>query len=234
MDLNYLKRIIAEYKYGQYSLLDNRVKIFVDEPNKTLILEHFYAPGAQSKRGNCTELMNSAYLEIKKMHPEYFIIRAEGNEPQFFNQSFTAHTFLLLPEVDTLKDKGFTQGEEDLKKIIKNDPLVFDPAFKKIMYLSGSGYSIVMGFNKSHKVAYSDYCLLPHGLSVPLGIKSDGNIVFIGADFNSPSRLSIVFPLSPSFVKNCDLNDRTIDFLLEKKRFCRQAKGQKKITSSQL
>lgn len=203
--LNSIENMLSNYTYGQYSLLENKPKItFVDTTfiNRTII-ENYYSKGEASTKGNCAELANHLYDQIKDLEgfTTHIIV---GEEPQFFYgngkegraKKTATHVFLALT------DKQYNTPEE----LIKANPYIVDPSFGILKQLEGSEYKInrimeregdpdgdvqisigrllPLGFDQNNLVLYKG-----NGLDHEIFLVNENNRVFDYASINDKKKV---------------------------------------------
>jgi hypothetical protein len=191
MDTEALSALIEPYEYGQFNVLDNGMQITYNRIARQIKLDPFYRHAERPTQGSCSELMVSAYLDIKERFPDAHVTRVVGTEPRFFNGSST-HCFLFVSEGDLMDGRKYTQNPTDIEDVVSQDPLIVDPSFNKVGPLSDSGYTVINLRNEGHKSNYFDSVILNQGSGVPLGISSNGALVGLTVNFASPYLMDIV------------------------------------------
>ncbi len=189
--LGELSDLVKSYEYGQFNILDNGMKISYNPEERQVELSPFYHFGDSPTMGSCSELMTTAYSEIRKRHPDYYVIRAAGHDPDFFTRQKSNHCYLLVSHEDLMKGKPHTREQADIKEVTSKNPIVVDPSFHRVVRFSDSGYIATVLHNQGCKVLYSNALVLPHGEGVPLGISSKGELVNLYANLDSPQVIDI-------------------------------------------
>jgi hypothetical protein len=134
--------------------------------------------------------MVSAYREIRRLHPDYYVLRACGNDPNFFFDKRSNHCFLLISEHDVMSGRDCitsekycsnteTDGTEAIENIANKNLLLVDPSFNRIERFSSSGYRITKLTNQGVGIPMTSSCILRHPGSIPLGISSKGEIIYL-------------------------------------------------------
>jgi len=233
MDPKNLKELVADYEYGQFNILDNGMKISYNPKTRQVKLDPFYHYDAHPKRGSCGELMSTAYLEIRDTHPDLHVTRVTGNDPNFYRNSDAKHCFLFVSEQDLMGGKYYSHEPEDIEQVIEQDPLMVDPSFKTVVPFSESGYKVQRLMNQGCKVSYSNRLVLPHNSGVPLGVDTQGDIVYLMANLDTQGALDIGLQSSGSSILQYRLEDtalverltddpkimRFVELLKERERF---------------
>lgn len=220
MDINNLTKLIQSYKYNQFNIIkSDDINVNYNPKSRTVEIESFYEHDVISKSGTCSELMNSTYIEIKDKYPELHVTRVTGNEPSFYKQTLfskkpsNSHCYLLLSEQDLMDGKYYSDEKKEIKTIKKNNPLIFDPSFQKILPLAESKYSLERLMNEGCNVAYSNNLILKHDEGTPIAISSSGEMVYLMANLNTPNVIEIGLQKKGSNVKQYNLDS---SILLEK------------------
>ena len=136
-------KIFADYEYGRFNLLDD--KFGITEVDGVVIFSNFFSPNSQ--RGTCDEVAEHFYQNSEKG-----FYRATGNEPLFFcEKGRTVNHDYLLQLQDTLPDDYWelsTGRKVDI--MLEQDPLIYDPSFKKVVRFSDSGYTLKNVINEPY------------------------------------------------------------------------------------
>ena len=102
-----LRQIISRYTYGELDLLENGMEIYFNETDWEMLLYPFYRHTGYPIQGSCTELMNTAFKDIKSLHPEYNLTRVIGNDPDYFNDLTAEHYFILISDKNLMGKEDF-------------------------------------------------------------------------------------------------------------------------------
>lgn len=191
MNTHQLSDLIAQYEYGQFNILDNGMQISFDPITRQVKFDPFYHHDVRQTRGSCAELMNTAYLDIRERHPKVHVTRVEGNDPDFFIRPRDKHCFLFVSDEDLMDGQPYTHEPKDIEQVVSQNPLIVDPSFQRVVPLSDSGYSVQKLRNQGCKITYSNTRVLNHNQGVPLGINSQGEIVYFMVNFDSPQLIDI-------------------------------------------
>lgn len=162
-----IEKMLGDYKYGQYSLIENEPKITeVDTGyNHVTFIENFYSEGNKSKKGTCMELSNKLYEEINKME-NISVYKVFGQEPRFFYGGNSSHYFLALTE----------SPRENVEELLKSNPLIVDPSYGFVSKIENSGYKISM---IKEKVSSNGIAKIPFHYSVPLGFDNENLVIYL-------------------------------------------------------
>jgi hypothetical protein len=227
-----INELIKDYKYGQYNIIEKDIKIYCNPKTKETKIENFFDHDKFLRTGSCSELMNTAYMELKIIHPEYYIFRSTGKEPQFYHGKKATHCFLLV-----LKDNPFLQyantkeSKRKIKEYIIQNAFVVDPCFKKILKFSESQYIVTATAAETEGVDHSNDVILTHkqttnkekttaketSTNVPLMYNPIKNaLIGLQTNFNNESKLEISFKIyKENFA--VDIESETIDKLINHK-----------------
>lgn len=186
MDVEGLTEIIAGYEYGQFNILDNGLTIKYNPVCKKVKFDPFYRHGFNPTKGSCVELMNTAYTAIRKKFPQYHVMRASGKDAGFFKMKGATHHFLLLFDSDPLPGCYQITHQNQIKKVISDNPLLVDPSFGYVIPYANSRYTVKELVNQGCEVPYSNTAVLEDAEAIPLGIDSTGSLVGIRINFLSP------------------------------------------------
>ena len=226
MDLDYIRNIletdINRYTYGKSDIFKKNLTIDCNNIQKRLRINDFYDFGKDITTGTCSELMNSAYHNVKNRlkrkcrKKKIRVIRAIGHDNRYFTHDYSSHCFLLLSYKDLLKNKDTTNNPREIKKITEKDPILIDPSFKKICMFKESGYKTTILISETCKIpSNNNYRILEKNNSTPLCISSDDEIVCLTVDFKLESILGIKFltrdsPLNKIYPIDSDKLDKKI------------------------
>ncbi len=212
MNSSRLVDLIEKFKYGQSNILDNGMKISYNPKTKQVKLDPFYSYDSRSTTGSCSELMNTAYLDISEKYPELYVTRVVGNDPNFFKGLDSSHCFLFVSEKDIMGGKHYIHKAKDIKKVISENPLVVDPSFNKVVPFLKSKYKVKRLINKKSKVAYSNTNIVGNGSGAPLGIDSHGRMVYLIVNFDFYHFMNIGIQDSGSRICLYPLNSDKLDY----------------------
>ena len=208
MYLGRLDTIISQFEYNQLNLLENPtpIRIKINPNSKQAYFEQFYRHDKKPKQGTCSELMNTAFLELRDELYFYTIIRASGQESDFFKWDTSNHCFLLIYNSDPMKGESYTENQEEIMSALSKNPLLVDPSFKRVIPYNESGYTIRKMMNHDCNVSYSNDLILGEGQFVPLGTISNGGILYLTLNFGFESSIGVgvQFPKSPIFTYSLD------------------------------
>jgi hypothetical protein len=215
-----LVQLISKYSYGQLNILKNEVEILYNEASQEMLLHPFYQHNIYSTEGCCTELMGTAFKDIKEKYPDHYVMRAYGTDPDYFNDAFADHYFLLLSEKNLMGKAEFIDKEAKISDILEKDPLLVDPSFKKVMRFSGSGYKVRQLFGENYKFNFSNALFFSEidyesCFSVPLLLTNQKELMLLSPDFESPSLLSIGFQKRRQSPEFFDLKSSTLAYRAE-------------------
>jgi hypothetical protein len=192
INIKSIKDLIKDYKYGQYSILDNKFEINCDISTKSYLLKNLYAHEALSLKGSCTELMITAYAEIEAKHPEYHVTRVRVNEPYFFPDEDDCHWAILVSEKELLKTKG-PADKKEIEKIVMQDPVLVDPSFKIVEHISKTEYKILEAYVEGVESAFYDSEMLIDKKMIPIWYSNEAEcMAYLKADTQFKSGLGIV------------------------------------------
>jgi hypothetical protein len=198
---------------------------------KLMLIDQFYHFDKPSNQGDCVELMNSAYSELKEKYPEYYIIRAGGTEPNYFfgmeedTPSHLFHYFLLVFKNDVMyEDRYLSEPDNnpEIRTALKHDPLIVDPSFKRISRFSDSKYSALELYNQDFPITYTNSLLLDCAYylsggfypfitgSVPLYLTSNEEMIYLSTDKSESSLLTIGFQPKKNDIVFYDLNSLAV------------------------
>lgn len=212
-DIEFFRETINDYKYGQFNILNTGLKAFHLAEARQLLLHPFYHYDNLYNEGSCCELMNHAYLDLKKMRPHYYFFRACGSEPYYFSDEPSSHYFLVIAPRNVLasKDKVYRQKElSDILRSYGEEMVLVDPSFKRVGWLAGSGYSIFSLINQGVPLSYSNTLRLytDFDVGVPLFFGKDDEMVFLCLDPEKPSRFIFGFQNKKSTLRLVKLYSR--------------------------
>lgn len=196
MNTDGLRDLIAKYEYGQFNILDNGMRISFNSTTRQVLLDPFYRFNTNPTRGSCGELMNTAYREIRRRYPKYYVTRVKGNDPQFFTEPIDHHCFLLVSERDLMNGQDYVRHPTGIEAIVAKNPLVVDPSFQVIAQFSNSGYRVLEATNQGKRESYSNAQIVDHGVGIPLGLDSNGQIIYLLPNFGSPLIIDIAIQRS--------------------------------------
>src|SRR3989338_6566046 len=179
MDTKELRDLIAKYEYGQFNILDNGMRISFNRRTRQVLLDPFFRYDTSPTRGSCGELMNTAYYEIQRRYTGYYVTRVKGNDPHFFTQPIDHHCFLLVSERDLMGGQDYVKDPTGIESIVASNPIVVDPSFQVVSPFSNSGYKVLEATNKGRREYYSNAQIVEHGVAIPLGLDSQGQIVYL-------------------------------------------------------
>ncbi|MBI5390530.1 hypothetical protein HZB02_03510 [Candidatus Woesearchaeota archaeon] len=178
--------LIANYTYGQFNILDNGMGITYNRKTCQVKFDPFYTHGMPAKSGiisgTCVELMNAAYVAIRAKHPEYHVLRVQGNDPEYFLCRDDAHFYLLVSETDLLGGKPVIETFNEIEKVVSKDPLLVDPSFQRVVPFSNSGYRVEALWNQGCKMGYSTAMVMFPDEGVPIGFNLRGELVYLFVD----------------------------------------------------
>lgn len=158
---------MKDYKYGNYKM-DN---LKFNKMGEFIEISGFFL--GEGKMGVCNE-QNSYFA---KENSDLGLVKVKGTEPKYFREKNDTHYFLVKPLKKLPKD--FYSLSSDIQKDVLNnsDPYVVDASFKVVDSLEKSKYtinSIVEDF------PLFDDVILSNGKINPIGIKSSGELLYIG------------------------------------------------------
>jgi hypothetical protein len=203
-DIQKIRKIIDPCAYSEEQILGNGVRAFFRPDADGIFLSPFYHFDSLSEKGTCMELMSYVYGELRRNHPEYHVMRAIGQDPDFFSDAYSTHGFLLLSSRDMMEGEKIIASSMDLSDILGSDPLLVDPSFGRITAFSGSGYSVSHLYNQGSEIFYSNALLLSDSDlpkerhvfstgSVPLCMSKRGEIVYLSKSEGFPPAFEIGF-----------------------------------------
>jgi len=176
MDVQPLQDIIGKYKYGKGYLLDGTLQVKFNPGTGQLMIDQFYRNGQNPTEGLCSELVLTAYSEIRNLHPSYHLTNVFGHDTEFFAQEGNEHQFLFASEGDLMSGKPIIDNAKEISDVLEQDPLIVDPTFNRIIRFSESGYAVNALVNQGIPMNYSNALIMADGQSIALGI--DSNIIF--------------------------------------------------------
>ncbi len=188
IDIESIEQILRPYKYNQLNIFDTLPTATYNSEARQVLLNPFYRFEQFPTEGTCSELMQSAYRSIRDKHPNYYIYRCSGNDPEYFFENETNHCFLVVSTEDILDGKDDTQDEKDIEKIISQNALLVDPSFKLLKYLPKSEYKIKRISNDNCTFYHSTATLIERNQGVPLAIDSKKRLLalmpYFGEEFS--------------------------------------------------
>ena len=155
-----LRQLVSKYTYGQLNLLENNTDILYNERAGQMLFTNFYRYDEYPTTGTCTELMGTAFKEIKSKYPNCHVIRALGNEPVYFNESSPDHYFLLVSENNLMGDNEILEDKKKIRAILEKNPLLIDPSFKKVTNFLSSNYTVRQLFGESYDFKFTNALLI--------------------------------------------------------------------------
>ena len=192
VDVESIKDLVKDYKYGQYTILENKFEIEYNPLTHVYFFKDLYNHEALSLKGTCTELMITAYAEIESRHPDYHVARVIVNEPDFFCDEKELHWALLVSKKKFLKPK-IPADKEGIAKIVSQDPILVDPSFKVVEKLSKTPYKILEAYVRGVESEYYDSITLEGDQVIPLWYSEQaGCMAYLRADKRFKSGLGIV------------------------------------------
>ena len=214
MDSKKLKDLIEDYSYGQFNILNNGLSVLYNLRTREVQLDPFYRYDARPKTGNCVELMNTAYLEIRNEYPDLHVTRVIGKEPTFFRNSI--HCALFVSEQDLMNGEYYMHESKDIEKVLEKNPLLVDPSFKTVVPFSKSGYKVHRLYNQGCRLLHSNTPVLSHNLAAPLGISKQGYLVYLMANLDVPGALVMGLRSASSSFAQYSLGDDVLFETLNK------------------
>jgi len=197
--MNYLKPLLAEYRYGKFGMLERDFVIHLDPQKEEGRIGNFVHIGPEVRSGNCCELTHSLEMRLKIEFSDLQVQPFWGNDPNYFTtvvqmpngQTRGTHNFLLASEKYPLREAAPADfAKEDFLKTI--DAYVVDPSFQLIVPYSESGYNLGAMDLGEYSPGYRDWNI-KHGGSSVLGMDAFGDIVSLQVDFSHPQGLLILF-----------------------------------------
>jgi len=215
MDTRQWTDLVSQYAYGKFDILDNAMQIGCNRKTEQVKFDPFYHYDSRPTRGSCSELMSTAYLDIRARYPNVHVTRVTGTEPDFFKDPAFKHCFLFVSDGDLMNGQYDTREPKDIEDVVSLNPLVVDPSFQRVVPLSDSGYNVQRLMNQGCRVSYSNTGVLNQNQGVPLGIDSYGKIVYLIVNFNSPQIMDIGTQEPGSNIGQYRLNSTDLDQLFK-------------------
>ncbi len=206
MDAAPLVEIIKDYQYGPIHTVQNGMQIFQNPDTKQVLFSPLYHHLRDLTSGSDTELMNRASRDIKNAYPHLQIIKVIGQHPDFFNKPGEEHCYLLVNENDLMSGKSQVEDRKTINQIRDQDPLLVDPSFKRVESISGTGYRIDSLVSQEQLIGYSNEKVVENNHGVPLGMTSEGNLVYIMVNFDSEVPLNIGFQQAGKKIEQYELD----------------------------
>ena len=211
VDVESIKDLVKDYKYGQYTILDNKFEIEYNPLTHMYFFKNLYNHEALSLKGTCTELNITANAEIESKHPKYNLTRVQVTEPKFFHDDEDKHWALLVSEKKLLNTTK-PADKKGIEKIVMQDPTLVDPSLKIVERLSETQYKILKAYVSGVGVAFYDSDTLKDGQAIPIWYSEKaGCMVYLNADTRFKSGLGIVIKREDSAKQyNFDINSELV------------------------
>ena len=194
MDTEGLQELVGEYRYKQVGVFNPGFVIMYDARNKQVCYRNLHQFERSRKTGICTELMFRGYENIRRVWPGLHVMRAKGNDTDYFwKPGVSEHHFLLVSDEDIMGDTPVLRGHENLRDLVARDPLLVDPSMGKVMPLSESGYKVNLVCKPGVRTKIPRSPITGYGVGLPLYINGDGEMVQFAALPSHPHELVIAF-----------------------------------------
>jgi hypothetical protein len=203
-----LRQMLSKYKYRLAGVLEDKCTFTYNEETGRLMVNPSYRYLDLPKEGSCLELMFTAYKQIRKQMPDVHVYRVSGTEPSFFPKGH--HAFLLVVAYDAMPGISMSTQLGHKMEILKADPILVDPSFRRTGRLKRFDYNIFEIQNHD----YTSY--LPAGIvigeheTLPL-LYSSGELMLLGCSPDGSSVIDIHFRTPNRKEKPYDLNSPTLD-----------------------
>ncbi|GEM_PF-6315452 len=204
-DVALIQEEINNCKYIQSNLLENKFNILYNPAEGTIKLDSWYEHGVFCSNDTCNGLNN--YMFDKFKHKScFYIVRAKGTDLNYFSEDNSVHSFLLLFDknpmglfgVIDIKNKipKIFNSKKLMKKVLDKQPLLVDSSFKIITPLSQSGYTVKRVIANTHEDPHSNSVVINTFNSIPLGMNSEQDIIFLSFDFKNSNPYFMVESVS--------------------------------------
>jgi len=194
MDLKPIERIVASCEYRNINPLREEMSLARDPKRIWLRINNFYRYDKPTRIGMCSELMNFIYLHPSLRKTQLRLLRAQGQDTEFYFSENSSHWFLLVTDEDIMRGKGCIDDPEKISMMLGSSDhvMLVDPSFKKIVEFPRSGYTVKKIFNQGHPINYYNNVVLEQEEKVPIGMTANKKIVFLSYSQRSKSLMRIL------------------------------------------
>jgi hypothetical protein len=217
MDIEALREVIADYRYGQFSILSNGMTLRYNPRTKTALCNPYYHWDPTRKDGTCEELANTAYYEIRVRLPELQVFRATGFPASFFHICLVHH-FLVVTDKAVAKPGNEIITTDRIDRKLNRHSVIVDPSFHLVRNYESSGYSIETMFSPGFPRECSKSALLRYDEGIHLCDAKKREIILFGLYFHENDILRIAVQQDSGEIECFPLSSKKLD-----KRFSQES-----------